>query len=74
MKLLFILLMFMFTVFSPAQNFTHPGIIHSQESLNRIRKLVKAGKEPWKSSFERLESYPQASSLFALPQSVRLSS
>ena len=36
MKLLLILLMFMFSVFSPAQNFKHPGIIYSQESLNRI--------------------------------------
>ena len=66
MKLLLIQIMFMFTVFSPAQNFTHPGIIHSQESLNRIRKLVKAGKEPWKSSFERLKSYPQASSNYIM--------
>ena len=66
MKILLILVMFIFPVFSSAQNFTHPGIIHSQESLNRIRKLVKAGKEPWKSSFERLKSYHQASSNYIM--------
>jgi len=49
-----------------AQTFVHPGILHSQKSLNLVREMVKAGKEPWKSGFERLKSYPQASANYKM--------
>ncbi len=43
------------------KDFVHPGILHTQESLQHIKEMVKTGKEPWKSAFELLQSYPQAS-------------
>jgi len=60
-KKLFLLCMCLSGAFLQAQTFVHPGILHSQESFNSVCKMVKAGKDPWKSGFERLRSYPQAS-------------
>jgi len=62
-----ILLYFCLSVASlNAQNFVHPGILHTQESLDRIREMVGVGKEPWKSAFALLRSYPQASASYKM--------
>jgi hypothetical protein len=34
--------------------FVHPGLLHTQADLDRMRGGVKAGREPWKSGFEKL--------------------
>lgn len=49
-----------------ARTFVHPGILHSQEAILRIQKGVQEGKEPWKSGFDRLKSYPQASASYVM--------
>jgi hypothetical protein len=38
---------------SPAA-FVHPGLLHGQADLDRMRQRVQAGVEPWKSGFEAL--------------------
>jgi len=35
--------------------FVHPGLLHTQDDLDLIRKKVAAGEEPWKSGFEKLK-------------------
>ncbi len=34
--------------------FVHPGLLHTSADLLRIRQLLTAGQEPWKSGFETL--------------------
>jgi hypothetical protein len=34
--------------------FIHPGLLHTQADLERMRKNVAAGHEPWKGGFEKL--------------------
>jgi hypothetical protein len=45
-------------------SFVHPGILHTQDDLQRIRENVNAGIEPYKSGFEALKSHPQSSSAY----------
>ena len=35
-----------------SQSFVHPGILHDTDALNRIKSMVAAGKEPWKTGYE----------------------
>lgn len=32
--------------------FIHPGLLHTQQDLERMKTMVQQGKEPWKSGFE----------------------
>src|SRR5260370_8743591 len=41
-------------------SFAHPGLLHSQADLDRMRQHVAAGQEPWKSGFEKLRADPQS--------------
>lgn len=34
--------------------FVHPGLLHSRDDLERMKRQVAAGAEPWKSGFEKL--------------------
>ena len=34
--------------------FIHPGLLHTQGDLDRMRQRVAAGQEPWKAGFEKL--------------------
>lgn len=38
--------------------FCHPGLLHSREDLDRMKKMVSEGKEPYKSGFERFKADP----------------
>ncbi len=38
------------------KNFVHPGMLHSRTDLDRMKKMVAAGTEPWKSGWEKLRS------------------
>lgn len=39
-------------VSNPSSGFVHPGLLHSQEDLNRIRDNVKRGEEPWAGAWQ----------------------
>ncbi len=38
------------------RKFVHPGLLHTQADLDRMRRHVAAGDEPWKAGFARLEA------------------
>lgn len=44
-----------------AQSFTHPGIWHKASDLDRMKYMVQAGREPWKTSFALMQADPRAS-------------
>ncbi|KAL6886752.1 chondroitin AC/alginate lyase [Trichoderma evansii] len=52
--------------------FTHPGLWHTHDDLERIRLGVLNGQEPWKSVYEkfRVDSFSQASYAIQGPKSV----
>ena len=37
-----------------AQNFIHPGMLHTQADLDRTKAKVEAGEEPWASAYRKL--------------------
>ncbi len=37
--------------------FVHPGLLHSQAEIDFVRTRIRAGKEPWKASWEHLKSH-----------------
>lgn len=41
--------------------FIHPGILHTSESLNRIKTMVDQGKEPWKQGYDVFNKDKRAS-------------
>jgi hypothetical protein len=43
-----------------APAFVHPGLLHTQADLDRMRQRVAAGQEPWKSGFEKLRGHEQS--------------
>ena len=47
---------------SETMTFVHPGLLHTQTDLARMKARVAQGAEPWKSGFERLRSHPQSQS------------
>ena len=38
----------------------HPGISHKRSDLDRMKRMVEAGAEPWASSFQALSSHARA--------------
>ncbi|MEJ6979706.1 fibronectin type III domain-containing protein [Pedobacter sp. P351] len=48
-------------VISSAQDFAHPGISHKKSDLERMKYMVQAGIEPWKTSFTTLSANQYAS-------------
>lgn len=44
-----------------AQEFKHPGILHSEGALQRIKSKVAEGIEPWKSAYELFNKDARAS-------------
>lgn len=50
-----------FTLSMVARDFIHPGLLHSQEDLNRIRQLVKEDVYPAMGSFELLKKAQESS-------------
>jgi hypothetical protein len=60
--ILLMLLMIVFNQTTYAQRtFAHPGISHKRSDLDRMKYMVQAGKEPWKTSFQNLSQNPYAS-------------
>jgi hypothetical protein len=38
----------------PVRSFKHPGLLHSQEDLDRMKSRVAAGDQPWLAGFQQL--------------------
>lgn len=41
-----------------AQDFRHPGLLHREADLQRIRDAIAAGKEPWVGAWRKLQQSP----------------
>jgi hypothetical protein len=48
-----------------AQSFQHPGMLHRQADLQRMRDSVKAEAEPWLAGWKRLIANPHSKSTYA---------
>lgn len=50
-------------LFSSSVNaeFTHPGVIHSQEGIDHVKAKIEAGEEPWASEWKELNDSRYAS-------------
>jgi hypothetical protein len=46
--------------------FVHPGLLHTQADLDRMRQQVAAEKEPWKGGFEKLRADAQSTADYKL--------
>src|SRR4051794_23002244 len=46
--------------------FRHPGILHTADDLDRMKRMVAAGAEPWKSGFEALKAHDESRSDYKL--------
>jgi hypothetical protein len=46
--------------------FLHPGLLHSQADLDRMKAAVAAGQEPTKSGFEVFKAHPQSQATYAM--------
>lgn len=69
MKLLGALLLLAISTFAAADTpkaFSHPGLLHSRQDLDRMRERVAAGEEPWKSGFDKLRKDSQSQSNWKL--------
>lgn len=60
-RILILFIFFSLHIYSTAQGFIHPGILHNKESLERIRTAVDERKEPWNSGYELFNMDPRAS-------------
>jgi hypothetical protein len=40
--------------------FVHPGLLHTTADLTRMKQMVAAGAEPWKSGLAKLAAHPQS--------------
>lgn len=48
------------------REFVHPGILHTKESMQRIREAVAAGEQPYLDGLEVLKKHPQSSSRYVV--------
>ncbi len=57
----FVFLILNLSAQSTAQNLWHPGILHSGDEIAFVKAQIAAGKQPWKTAFDRLKSDQSAS-------------
>lgn len=60
-KMLIVFVMAFCVPFFLIAQFVHPGILHTNESLKRIKTMVEEGKEPWKKGYEVFKKDNRAS-------------
>ena len=60
---MFLITVIPYAYFTNACAFVHPGILHTQADLDRMKTKVDAEEQPWKSGWDRLvaNSFSQAS-------------
>ena len=51
--------------------FVHPGLLHTQDDLDRIKAKVNAGEEPWMSGWNKLIANNHSSSGYAMQGPVK---
>ena len=68
---LFILLFYMLNINS--QEFTHPGLLHSESSLKRIRELVRNEIQPAYGSFNIMRGMPEGKADYCIKGPSKLS-
>ncbi|WP_162915508.1 alginate lyase family protein [Paraflavitalea soli] len=61
--ILFLLLLF-YSVTTTAQTFVHPGGLHTQADLDRMKTQVAAGAHPWIDSWNALTVHPKAQNTY----------
>lgn len=62
------------SIFSAAaRNFIHPGLLHSQDDLKRITRLVKENSYPAMGSYDLLRKVPGASFEYEMKGRLRIS-
>jgi len=49
-----------------AAAFRHPGLLHSQADLDRMRQEVQSVREPWRAGYEVLRNHPQSQATYAM--------
>ncbi len=47
-------------------SFVHPGLLHTQADLNRIKSMVASNTDPYKKGFDVFASHPQSRSTYAV--------
>ena len=40
--------------------FVHPGVLHTAADLQRVKKMIARGAQPWKSGFDKLREHSQS--------------
>lgn len=63
-KLLVVVQLFFFSVSSTAQTFIHPGGLHTQSDLDRMKTKVAAVAHPWIDSWNALIAHPKAQNTY----------
>lgn len=63
-----LLLTFLFYIMTDvnSQNFIHPGLLHSQSSLERIRELVRNKSQPAYGSFNIMQGLPEGKANYCI--------
>jgi len=62
MKILSTLISLNMLLFLPAlAEFTHPGVAHSQESIDFVKTKIAAKEEPWFTAWQQLNTTSHAS-------------
>jgi hypothetical protein len=57
-------LLFFYSITAIAQAFVHPGGLHTQNDLDRMRTQVAAGAHPWIDSWNSLIAHPKAQNTY----------
>jgi hypothetical protein len=57
-------LLFFFSITATAQTFVHPGGLHTQTDLDRMKTKVVAGAHPWIDSWNALIVHPKAQNTY----------
>jgi hypothetical protein len=68
-KHLLLFLLLFYSITATAQTFVHPGGLHTQTDLDRMKTQVAAGAHPWIDSWNALIAHPKAQNTYnAAPQ------
>ena len=63
-KYFLFILLFFHSITPKAQTFVHPGGLHNQTDLDRMKMQVAAGAHPWIDSWNALIDHPKAQNTY----------